>query len=448
VPAVVNVAAVLYPEAARLAGVDGGVHVRFKPGGGIEVLSGPEELRAAALHHAQSWTFATPLKGDLNVGYSFVLLPPDCSADQGVSVRMDLPRTIEVVAKRLPVCERGLVADAPIPAVVSSVPATLPILVHVQLEGYVRLRVTTDGVRAVAIELVEMRQRRHSGDVDLSAFLLTNATEIVRAWRFAPHTPTTFSTGITLRDAPSDGCSDARFGNEPTFIGRLPSEFTVIRPSVLLCHPPPPPSLRVPYVVRSLRGQLLCSCNDRTAVANKRVSAYRSPRVASSTITDNEGRFAFEPMPPGTYTLSIEDFDLTTRQFEVEVSAAASEVPIRLEVDRDPDYIALRTRAARPQMKVAPDYPADARRAGVEGEVRIQVLPDGSVRESGAEPLVGPAVAAVRQWKFDDPGKQGAEVRFRFRLEPGDCERDQNPVLIWRWNHIEVIAKRSIACGR
>lgn len=77
----------------------------------------------------------------------------------------------------------------------------------------------------------------------------------------------------------------------------------------------------------------------------------------------------------------------------------------------------------------APAYPDDARRRGLEGvvEIEAEVLPTGSVGNArvrtGAEPLAGAALAAVRQWQFQPARRGGAPVSarvvipVRFRLE-------------------------------
>ncbi len=66
--------------------------------------------------------------------------------------------------------------------------------------------------------------------------------------------------------------------------------------------------------------------------------------------------------------------------------------------------------------RVAPEYPAEARRAGIQGTVMVQarVLPDGSVGEtllvSSIPALDAAAVACVKQWRFKPGAAEGRPV--------------------------------------
>ena len=83
---------------------------------------------------------------------------------------------------------------------------------------------------------------------------------------------------------------------------------------------------------------------------------------------------------------------------------------------------------ARVRTKVEPEYPAEARDRGVEGEVLLQVVvgADGSVAQatviSGHPLLNDAALEAVKQWKFDPYVLDGqavetdTKVRIRFSL--------------------------------
>jgi protein TonB len=56
--------------------------------------------------------------------------------------------------------------------------------------------------------------------------------------------------------------------------------------------------------------------------------------------------------------------------------------------------------------KVPPDYPADARRNGIQGDVELRIMFDkeGTVRDaalvSGPAELAAAAIEAVKQWKY------------------------------------------------
>ena len=75
--------------------------------------------------------------------------------------------------------------------------------------------------------------------------------------------------------------------------------------------------------------------------------------------------------------------------------------------------------------KVPPSYPEIARKLGLTGTVKLQVVvaPNGSVKETkviGGHPiLVTAAVDAVKKWKFDTAsGESTGTVEFRF--DPGN----------------------------
>ena len=75
--------------------------------------------------------------------------------------------------------------------------------------------------------------------------------------------------------------------------------------------------------------------------------------------------------------------------------------------------------------KVPPSYPEIARKIGLAGTVKLQVVvaPNGSVKETkviGGHPiLVTAAVDAVKKWRFDTAsGESTGTVEFRF--DPGN----------------------------
>jgi TonB family protein len=75
--------------------------------------------------------------------------------------------------------------------------------------------------------------------------------------------------------------------------------------------------------------------------------------------------------------------------------------------------------------RVAPSYPEIARKIGLRGTVRLQLLvaPNGEVKETkviGGHPiLVTAAVDAVKKWKFEPAsGESTGTVEFRF--DPGN----------------------------
>jgi len=75
--------------------------------------------------------------------------------------------------------------------------------------------------------------------------------------------------------------------------------------------------------------------------------------------------------------------------------------------------------------KVAPVYPEIARKMGLTGKVKLQlvVLPNGEVKETkviGGHPiLVNAAVDAVKKWRFEVASEQSTRT-VEFQFDPGN----------------------------
>ena len=75
--------------------------------------------------------------------------------------------------------------------------------------------------------------------------------------------------------------------------------------------------------------------------------------------------------------------------------------------------------------KVAPVYPEIARKMGITGNVKLQlvVAPSGAVKETkviGGHPiLVNAAVDAVKKWKFETASAESTGT-VEFRFDPGN----------------------------
>ncbi len=75
--------------------------------------------------------------------------------------------------------------------------------------------------------------------------------------------------------------------------------------------------------------------------------------------------------------------------------------------------------------KVSPVYPEIARKMGIAGNVKLQlvVAPSGVVKETkviGGHPiLVNAAVDAVKKWRFETASAESTEIK-EFRFDPGN----------------------------
>jgi TonB family protein len=75
--------------------------------------------------------------------------------------------------------------------------------------------------------------------------------------------------------------------------------------------------------------------------------------------------------------------------------------------------------------KVAPEYPEIARKMGLTGTVRLQVVvaPNGTVKDTkviGGHPiLVNAATDAVKKWRFESAAEETTKT-VEFKFEPGN----------------------------
>jgi hypothetical protein len=93
-------------------------------------------------------------------------------------------------------------------------------------------------------------------------------------------------------------------------------------------------------------------------------------------------------------------------------------------------------------------YPEAARAAGIEGTVRVLVMPTGEIGLLDGPPeLAAPTLAAIRQWQLSLPSNPD-QIAFVYKLLPGDCEGG-GPVVETTPNPrvVTVTAKKTVPCG-
>ena len=116
----------------------------------------------------------------------------------------------------------------PLPRVVSAqVPMYPRILRSAQVEGVVRLQVTTNGKRVASIKAL-------SGP----PMLEKAATENVETWEFAGHHATTFETTFKYRlsETVCDKYCNCDSLEDPVVLLRLPAEVELIERELFICH--------------------------------------------------------------------------------------------------------------------------------------------------------------------------------------------------------------------
>ena len=118
---------------------------------------------------------------------------------------------------------------AQFPTVVGvQVPVYPKILRAAHYDGVVRLRVSTDGRRAVTIDQI-------SGQ----AMLVKAAAENVKTWEFEQHKPTSFEVLFRFRLLPSTCDSECNCSTvePPSVVLRLPTEVEITAPTLMTCDP-------------------------------------------------------------------------------------------------------------------------------------------------------------------------------------------------------------------
>lgn len=161
------------------------------------------------------------------------------------------------------------------------------------------------------------------------------------------------------------------------------------------------------------------------AIANAQASLYNRDTSAKQELTTNpDGKFAFETLAPGSYSLSVEKPGFATlyREFKVQQSsevlrgltlnAAQQKLPGAVPAtspDAGPQLIRARGEAMQKALitKVQPVYPPAAKEARLQGSVQLEAMiskegipEDIRVISSPGDELTQSALDAVRQWRY------------------------------------------------
>ena len=98
-----------YPPIARVAGIEGVVHLRLSTDGkrvsAVSVESGPPALVQAAQDNVKTWQFKDHSPTTFQTIFRYKILPgSECEMDSG-TVLLQLPKEVEVRAKGVQTCD-------------------------------------------------------------------------------------------------------------------------------------------------------------------------------------------------------------------------------------------------------------------------------------------------------------------------------------------------------
>jgi TonB family protein len=205
-----------------------------------------------------------------------------------------------------------------------------------------------------------------------------------------------------------------------------------------------------------IEGSVRCACPDNPVIAGAEVVLWKLPRDGErvrEVRTDARGYFRIGGVAAGTYLLDIAADDHSRREVQVTVSQGASSRSIDALLEPTPPGPTPIKPDALVRSAELATYPADARRSGVEGVVRLRLSTDsngevGDIDVDATMPeLRRAALANVRTWDVFMIAPV-LTITYTYRLLPGDCTADQQPRITMRFPHVvEVTARRTIPCG-
>jgi len=117
----------------------------------------------------------------------------------------------------------------PIPTVISAqVPFYPPLPQRVNMEGTVRLKVTTDGRKVSTVKVI-------SG----VPMLVQAATENVKMWEFEEHAPAAFTTVFRYRILPTkcDSACNCESIEAPVIVLHMPTDVEISAKEMFICNP-------------------------------------------------------------------------------------------------------------------------------------------------------------------------------------------------------------------
>ncbi|HVQ42227.1 MAG TPA: carboxypeptidase regulatory-like domain-containing protein [Vicinamibacterales bacterium] len=295
-------------------------------------------------------------------------------------------------------------------------------------------RVTTDGEQVASVEVVR------------PAVLLTeDVVASIKTWKFEPHAPTTFETTFRFgrRTAEPRCYNDDRNAH---LSSRLPLELTVESTRTVICDP----SVSFGRLQSKVaRGRVVCKCPNERPLAGVLVQLkpQSNYRLVGETLTNRDGWFDLGNVQPDSYYLELSAAGYYYSNQALLVSPGVAESELTVELERDTNTVPPAAATVLPGALVT--YPESARRANVEGIVRMRMSTEGTVMVlDGPFELREAAISNVRSWKFQEAPSRPFEIRYRYQLLAAACNAEPSPAVTMRPPYdVEIVAKRIIRCG-
>ena len=290
--------------------------------------------------------------------------------------------------------------------------------------GEAIFRVTVDAGSVTDVQPLEPRSKS----------LEAVAQEAIRGWKFSTGSHSSFD--VTLRHS-LDGTLGCDGDNNQIIRAEWPKSIEVVsRKYISTCDPAVyGTAWKISYP--ELAGTLVCDCPGTAPLAGVTLTIRRGKdgQVLRTIRTDDSGHFRASGLPPAEYFIRVDDVRIEIVEYQVRLDPSSAGQPLLLPLKPAvvPSPVVLVTAGT------IPGYPTRARQAGAKGIIDVRVsLEAGEVLDvdaiGGTPELASAAAANVKTWKFK-PAGYGVpmrdlpvlNVKFDYRLVPGDCGRAGGP---------------------
>jgi hypothetical protein len=277
---------------------------------------------------------------------------------------------------------------------------------------------------------------------------------LVKQWRFKPGWEGQFE--ITARFAVDTRLWTCVAMRNPTISVRVPTDIQITVPQFRFCDGTQA-VVETGIVTGTLDGVLRCDCTNRRTISDAIIRVTPEPAQAFDeerrrlTKTARDGSFQVAGLPDGKYQVEIsaQGFESKAFLFRIDNGRTGRQV-IEWLVAEEP-AVELNPVTVVKEADI-PLYPRAAAERGIEGVVTLRVSgpPDRELSvqiESGPPMLARAAAENVRSWVFESPPASKLKITFAYKLLPGDCGLDQQPVVTMRFpTAVELTAKRVVKC--